>query len=62
MTKRKQDGAETLLSEEEIRHRHMSDPEALRRAERAVERVKRGDPPGPGVTAEELADFLREHG
>jgi hypothetical protein len=55
---RKQD---ELLSDEELRERIVSDQEtkeAIKKA-RAKSRSTNGK---PGITAEELPDFLREHG
>jgi len=53
---------EELLSDEEIRRRHLENPDVMWRARQAAERAKRGEPEGDGITAEELPDFLREHG
>jgi hypothetical protein len=57
--KRATEPQETLLSDEEIQRRHAEDPEVMRRA---AERARRGEPAGDAITAEELPDFLREHG
>jgi len=62
MPKRATESQETLLSDQEIQRRHAEDPEVMRRAEEAAERARRGEPAGDGITAEELPDFLREHG
>jgi hypothetical protein len=53
---------EELLSDEEIRRRHIENPDVMRRARQAAELAKRGEPEGDGITAEELPDFLLEHG
>lgn len=62
MPKRATEPRETLLPDEEIQRRHAEDPEVMRRAEEAAERARRGEPAGDRITAEELPDFLREHG
>ncbi len=51
-----------LLSDEEVIRRMKSNPEVQARAKEALERSKRKKPEGSGITAEELPDFLRDHG
>ena len=51
-----------LLSDEEIHQRIMSDPEVQARIQTALAKVRSGKREGPGLTAEELPEFLREHG
>jgi len=53
-----------LLTDEEFRDRLMSKPEVQEANKRALERVRsrNGTKGKPGITAEELQDFLREHG
>jgi hypothetical protein len=60
------EGAEPLhsdgpLSDEEIRRRMMADAEVQASIEKALAR-RRGIGPENSLTAEELPDFLREHG
>ena len=49
-----------LLSDEEVRQRLLSTPGARQRMVEAL-KTSQGAPAGPGVKAEDLADFLREH-
>jgi hypothetical protein len=58
---RKQSSTDELLSDEELHRRVVADPEVQARIEIAKRRAK-GAPngEGPGITAEELPDFLRE--
>jgi hypothetical protein len=51
-----------VVSEEEMRREHLEDPEVKARVRAIRERMRRGEPPGPGITQEQLPDFLREHG
>lgn len=46
----------------ELGRRMLRDPENRARIERALAQAKSSDPKEPGVTAEELPEFLREHG
>lgn len=46
----------------ELGRRLLRDPENRARIERALGQAKSSDPKEPGVTAEELPEFLREHG
>lgn len=62
MPKRATESQENLLSDEEIQRRHAEDPEVMPRAEEAAERARRGEPVADRITAEELPEFLREHG
>lgn len=48
-------------AEDEIYLEQMSDP-AVRDRLRAIFDAAQSDSSGPGITAEELPDFLREHG
>lgn len=52
---------ERLLSDEEIRERMLSDPDTKARIEEILAH-KRTQKDSPGITEEELSDFLREHG
>jgi len=52
---------EKLLSDEEVRRRHLSDPETRRAIARALEDAK-GNTGDAGIKPDELPDFLREHG
>jgi hypothetical protein len=52
--------AKKLLSDEEIRRRLMENPETQNRVEEVLKQVGTGKAE-PGLTAEELADFLREY-
>jgi len=52
------DETETL----ELGRRLLRDPEIRARVERALADARSFDPKEPGVTAEELPEFLREHG
>ena len=52
------DEAETL----ELGRRLLRDPENRARVQRALAQAKSSDPKETGITAEELSDFLREHG
>jgi len=52
------DEAETL----ELGRRLLRDPENRARIERALAQAKSSDPKEPGITGEELPEFLREHG
>lgn len=49
-------------TDQEIRAKRLRDPEVQARLREIQESLKRGDPPGPGISGEELSDFLREHG
>ena len=49
-------------SDEQIRAKRLQDPEVQARVREIQERLRRGEPPGPGISAEALQDFLREHG
>ena len=42
------------------RQRRLQDPEVQKRIREIQDEVKGGKNPGPGITAEELPDFLRE--
>ena len=54
---------EVLLSDEQIRRKHLDDPEVMRRAQEVLDEIARGEEPkSSGITAEELPDLLREHG
>jgi hypothetical protein len=55
------EGERSLLSDEEIRDRVLSDPDVQRRVAEALEEAKRPSP-SPGISAEDLPEFLREHG
>ena len=46
-------------TDEERRQRRLQDPDVLKRLEEIFESSARGED-GPGVTAEELPEFLRE--
>lgn len=52
----------TMLSDDEIRHRMLADPETRSRVEDLLRRIREGTAPREGIPAHELADFLREHG
>jgi hypothetical protein len=61
MPERAIESEETLLSDDEIIERAKSDPELRRRAEELARKVASGElRGGPGITAEELRDFLRD--
>lgn len=47
--------------DDDLRQEQMSDPAVQERLRRIFEDAKNGVS-GPGITAEELPDFLREHG
>jgi hypothetical protein len=53
------------LTEEEIqklRRRALNDPAIQKRSREVLDEIERGDEPkSPGIGAEELPDFLREH-
>ena len=52
---------DTLLSDDEIIERAKTDPEIRQRAEELARKVASGELRGsPGITAEELQDFLRD--
>lgn len=53
---------DAVLSDEQMRRERLDDPEVKARVRAIQERMRRGEPPGPGITEEELPDFLREHG
>lgn len=66
MSERRSDvGREPILlsdeAEEKIRREQMSDPKVRARVREIFDDAASGDPE-PGITAEELPDFLREHG
>ena len=50
-----------LLSDEELHDRVMAHPETKERIDRLLAERKSANGPA-GITAEELKDFLREHG
>lgn len=46
----------------EMRRRHLADPKIQARAREVLDEIRRGDAPkSPGITAEELPEFLRKH-
>ncbi len=54
---------EVRLSDEQIRRKHLDDPEVMRRAQEVLDEIARGkEPKSSGITEEELPDFLRKHG
>jgi hypothetical protein len=44
-----------------MRRRRLADPAVQAKVRKIVESIRRGDDPGPGISAEELPDFLRNH-
>ena len=53
---------DTRLSDEEIRKRIMADPEKRRHVEEVLKEIRDRKGGSSGITAQELPDFLREHG
>jgi hypothetical protein len=61
MAERAQDiERDELLSDEEVRERLLADPGARKRIAEALKASRKASS-GPGVSAKDLADFLREH-
>ncbi len=61
MTTERAKGEQTLLSDEEIQERMRKDPAVQARVQEVLAEMRNGEPEGPGITAEELPGFLREH-
>lgn len=61
---RKEAPSKVLLSDEEIRQRMLANPDIVRRAQEALERIaeRESDDPDDRITAEQLPDYLRERG
>ncbi len=53
---------EETSSDKELRRRRLQDPGVRARVQEILDQMERGEPLSPGITAEELPDFLREHG
>jgi hypothetical protein len=47
-------------TDDAARAKRLRDPDAQARVNDILERRRRGEPPGPGITAEDLPDFLRK--
>ena len=47
-------------ADEEMRRRRLADPAVQAKVREIQESIRRGDDPGPGMSAEELPDFLRD--
>lgn len=52
---------EALDRTREARRRVLDDPTVKARSEKVLDEIARGDEPKPGIDAEGLPDFLREH-
>jgi hypothetical protein len=61
MAKRARVTEETESAQDDLREEQMNDPKVQARIKEIFEEARKGST-GPGVTAEELAKFLREHG
>ena len=51
-----------LMSDEDLRKKHMADPEIQRKIAEAKARIARGETAGDGMSAEELLKLAREQG
>ncbi len=62
ISKRASETKEALARTREARRRTLEDPKIRKRSREVLEEIERGDEPtNPGIAAEELPDFLREH-
>lgn len=66
MPERATEAQDEVLSEQELREmreRRLRDPGVQARAREVLKEIERDDEPkNPGIKAEDLPDFLREHG
>ena len=61
MAKRARATEETEPARDELREEQMNDPKVQARIQEIFEEPRKGTT-GPGIRAEELSNFLREHG
>ena len=62
ISERMRERQEALARTREMRRRVLQDPAIRARSREVLDEIARGDEPkSPGITAEELPDFLREH-
>jgi hypothetical protein len=53
-------GVAERLTDEEIRRQRLQDPEVQERLRQIHKQIDNGEPLSPGITPQELPDFLRE--